>query len=92
MAARLASGCLEPALPAPGREARAIAARSWYAGLALPAASRAAFARLVEATSHEERGELADALRQVIDCAADYLDRPARQEMQRLAESLDLMA
>ena len=88
MAARLAAGCLEPAIPALARDARCVAARAWYAALALPASTRVPFARLVDATAGEARSTVAEALRNLLAAVERFLDAPSRLEIERLAGAL----
>ena len=74
-------------LGAEARGARAAAARSWLASLALPANLRVPFARLVDAsalTMLEARAALA----KVIEVTSSHLDVPARTELEILLQAL----
>jgi hypothetical protein len=75
------------ALPPTTRVARATAARSWLSAMALPASTRTALARLVDATAGEGEA-LAAALRNVITVTADALDAGAHSELEKLAQTL----
>jgi hypothetical protein len=89
MVARLARGMLPAAeLPAPVRAARAAAARSWLASLALPAAGRVPLARAVDATGGEDRAAVAAALRHLLATVGARLDAAAAAELQLLAAAL----
>jgi hypothetical protein len=91
--ARLVSAVVPPnALSAPVRAARANAARQWLSTLALPAALRAPFSRLAEATSGADRAVQRTALRAVIDAAAPVLDGHSRAELEKLYEELHELA
>lgn len=88
LAARLADDArTNDGLPQATRAERAQAARGWLAGMALPANLRVPFARLLDATAGELPA-LSAALDGVIALANDYLDPPARSELQQLAQSL----
>ncbi len=88
--ARLVSGVLPPnALAAPARLARATAARHWLSALTLPAAMRAPFARLADATGNGDLPAVQTALRAVIDAAQRGLDAPSRAELERLLADLE---
>lgn len=69
------------------RAARASAARSWLAAMALPSAVRPALTRLVEASSGDGLA-LRSALRNVITITADYLDTAAISDLEKLAQAL----
>jgi hypothetical protein len=85
MAARLAAGSLDPDPLAPSARARrAAGARRWFAALALPAAARAPFARLVDASAGDSRAALAVALDGTAAAAAPHLDEPAAAELREL--------
>ena len=86
-AARLADGALSPlSLPAIARAERAVSARLWFASLALPPATRAPFARLLEASAEDDQASLADALRTVLQVVEPHLDAGAIAELERLAQ------
>ena len=68
------------------RGQRAVAARVWFAGLALPATLRTLFGRLVDASAGDDRRELGFRLSAVAEAAARFLDDPARAEMNALLE------
>lgn len=89
MAARLVAGALGPdAPPSAAREARAASARSWFAGLAVPATTRLPFARLADASAGSDRCALAEALTTVIRVTEDHLDAESRAELEGLLERL----
>ena len=89
MAARLAAGALAPPrFGAEGRAARAAAARGWFAALAVPAATRIPFARLVEATAGGSAEEVAATLAAVATVTAGSLDGGARAELEQLVGAL----
>jgi hypothetical protein len=91
LTARLVNGLLPPnALTAPARVTRAAAAKHWLSALALPAALKAPFARLAEATAKDETSDAQSALRAVITAAGATLDAPSRAELERLASDLEL--
>ena len=69
------------------RKARAVAAKTWLASLALPASTRAAFTRLVEATAGDGSG-LSALLESVIDLTRSQLDGAARGELEALLKAL----
>ena len=75
------------ALPEETRVARANAARSGLAGMALPSAVRPALTRLVDASGGDALG-LRPALRIVITITADYLDTAAISDLEKLAQAL----
>ena len=82
LAARLVVGALPPQpLPQGVRATRANGARAWLASLALPAALRQTFARLVDATTEVDRELLEPALRAVIDVTSPQLDPGALAEL-----------
>jgi len=89
IAARLVAGVIEPfPLLQPLRKARADAARVWLTSVALPATTRTAVLKLIDATSGEDRRVVAQALAKVTDVTAPHLDRGARSELERLAARL----
>ena len=86
--ARLAHGLRSPdPMTAPDRVARAASAKVWLASLALPAATRAPFARCVEATANSPL-QVAGALRALIAATAMHLDGSAVHELERLTRQL----
>lgn len=87
VAARLALGCREPAIAVAERAVRAAAARSWVGSLALPAAVRAAVAKVADASAGEPPGDLGSSLARVMEVTAGQVDGAARLELQRLAAS-----
>jgi hypothetical protein len=92
MAARLASLAADAqsgdTATSEARGQRAAAARTWFAGLALPAALRTLFGRLVDASAGNDRRELGLRLSAVAEAASRFLDEPARAEMSALVERL----
>ena len=87
--ARLASGCMEPAIGTPERTARAAAARSWLGSLNLPPGIRNAVTRVADASAGESPAAVAAALVKVMEVTAGQVDGHARLELQRLTASLD---
>jgi hypothetical protein len=85
MAARLAAGLTVHSVPSSARGARAVAARAWLTGLALPPALRTPLARVVDASAGEDRLRLAQHLRALSHVASEWLDSPSRSELERLA-------
>ena len=86
MAARLVAGTLPPdPLPLAVRAARAKAARTWLASLALPAPVRAPLARVADASGRDAPAELAAALGAVIAAARRQLDAASITELESLA-------
>ncbi len=84
-AARFASASVGAVrLPRPLREARAAAARVWFATLALPARARLAAQRVVDASAGDDRQAVAAGLEELIDVAAPVLDRAASAELRAL--------
>ena len=67
------------------RSHRAAAARTWFAGLALPATLRTLFAKLVDATAGNDRAEMARLLSAMNEAVGPLLDEPAHAELERLA-------
>jgi hypothetical protein len=93
VAARLAAGLLPPhALEPDVRAGRATAARPWLATLALPAALRVPFARLVDATGQPDAAAVVTALERVQAGIAEQLDAASRAELDELAQSLRRIA
>jgi hypothetical protein len=91
LAARLVMGALPPQpLPQGVRATRANGARAWLASLALPAALRQAFARLVDATAAADRETLEPALRAVIDVTNPLLDAGANAELHEVLRLVDV--
>jgi hypothetical protein len=90
VAARLAAPIAHAAaaLPLTIRAARAAGARSWLATLTLPAAVRAAFIRVADATTRDDRAALVPALAAMVDAAGRALDPRARAELDTLARQL----
>lgn len=90
LAARLAAERLGPApLPDAARATRDAGSRSWLGTLTLPAPVRAPLARCLEGATGNSAIELAGAVRQLAGAAAEYLDAPARAELDLLATQLD---
>lgn len=88
MLARLCAVLLAPGTLSPSvRGARAAAARSWLASLALPAALRANCVKLAEASATDASTAL-QSLNEVIAVTAPTLDQSAHSELVRLAERL----
>lgn len=88
VAARLAAAVLPTGVPLPIRAARAAGARTWLATLSMPAAARAAFARLADATGKDDRTAVANALSTIADVASGALDAGSRAELDALARQL----
>ena len=88
VAARLIVGATSAPLPLRVRSARATAARRWVATLTLPAATRAAFLRVAQATAGDDRPSLAAAAAALIDAVAPALDPRARAELETLSSLL----
>ena len=87
--ARLAVGCLPDSTLGPeDRAARAAAARTWLASLALPVPVRAPLVKVIESTRHDSRPAVAAAIVTVADITASYLDGPALAELRALATEL----
>jgi hypothetical protein len=88
LVARLVDDCL-PAkeLPIDARKTRSTAARGWLASAALPAAVRTPITKLADVTAGEI-AEVAPALASVIAATSNYLDAPARLELDRLARAI----
>jgi hypothetical protein len=85
-AARMVEGAagLHP-LPEPLRKARASAARSWLAALALPSASRQAIARAIDASAGDDRVALAEAWEEVVALVTPATDLATRAELRRVS-------
>jgi hypothetical protein len=81
----------ENGLAAPMRIERAGNARSWLSTVALPAPIRQPLARLID-SSGGGPGAASQALRAVIAVTAEFLDRAARLELEKLAETLETQA
>lgn len=89
MVARLAQGMRLPSpLPVEVRRARAEQAKAWLSALTLAAKTRAALLRGMGASAQGDRTVMAETLLGVTDVTAAHLDRTARLELARLAESL----
>ncbi len=89
MVARLAVALLPGTLlPLGARVARAAAARTWLASLALPAPLRAPLNKVIESTREDVSSAVAAALVTVADVAASYLDGPSLAELRALAAQL----
>ncbi len=89
LAARLVDDVLdEKGLAAPVRVERAASARSWLSTLVLPVPVRQPLARLIDSSAGGADGA-SRALRAVIAVTAEFLDRAARLELERLAETLE---
>ena len=88
LSARLAQGVTPDHTLHPGeRASRAAAAKVWLASLALPAATRVPFARLVESSTGTPL-QVAGALRSLVAAAGVHLDAPSVQELEKLARLL----
>lgn len=92
MAARLASLLVEPpggeTPSAESRAERTTAARTWLAGLAMPAPLRSQVARVMDASAGDDRAGLAERLAALTASVARFLDEPSRAELDALAERL----
>ena len=89
MAARLADAALlDVPLSAATRVTRAAGARHWCSSLTLPAAARIPLARVVDASEHGERKQLAETLASFAAVAASLLDAPSRGELSDLVAAL----
>ena len=89
VACRLASAHLSRDLPTPVRAARAAAARSWLSSLNLPAPTRAALGKVVDASATDNAAATGAALRKVTEVTATIVDPAARSELNQLAELLE---
>ena len=89
LAARLAHDALpDRAISREARAERATGARHWLSVLALPSAPvRANLAKLIEASAGSP-GEAAEALGGVMAVTAQFLEGPARSELEQLARAL----
>lgn len=88
LTARLAEGAMpEEGLPIAERVSRASAAKVWLASMALPAATRVPFARLVDATTGPASA-IGAAVRAVMSATDAFLDSASTQELDRLARRL----
>jgi hypothetical protein len=89
MCAHLVVGTLpDSALPAEMRARRAAGARAWLAAIALPAAARAPFARLIDAAGQQDPAVTRQALRGVLDAVGRSLDVASKRELERLGALL----
>lgn len=89
LAARLVDGVAGTyPLSPPLRRARATAAKTWLSALALPAQTRAVFARLIDLTVQDDRRILADAWDSLTAFVAPALDLAAKTELRRLSAAL----
>ncbi len=89
VAARLTATALPPVpLAVAVRAQRAAAARAWLAAMAIPATTRVALARWIDATGREDRDALGAALRPALDAVTKVLNAPARRELDALAEQV----
>ena len=79
-------------LPESLRRARANAARSWLAALALPNASRATIGRAIEASAGADRDALAQAWEAVVALVSPGSDLAARAELRRVSLMLGSVA
>lgn len=93
LAARLTDAVSGPhPLPSSVRRARAAAARTWLASLALPASARSLLQRVLDATGADDHGSLATAWEGVLTHVAPSLDPAGKSELQRLASALGASA
>jgi len=89
LAARLVDDVLdEKGLAAPVRVERAKSERGRLSALILPAPVRLQMARLIDSSAGGAEAA-SRALRAVIAVTAEFLDRAARLELERLAETLE---
>jgi hypothetical protein len=89
MVARLAQGMRLPhPLPVEARRARSEQAKNWLSSLTVPSKTRTALLRGILVSAQGDRTVMAEALSGVTDVTAAFLDRVARSELTRLAESL----
>ena len=90
LAARLAHDALaEREIALEIRAERAASAKTWLSTLALPTATRAALAALMDASGTSGNG-VAPAIRGVLEATTNRLDRATRTELERLAETFEL--
>ena len=88
-AARMVEGAAGPhPLPEPLRRARANAARSWLAALAIPQASRALIAKAIEASAGTDREALSHAWEAVVNLITPGTDMAVRAELRRVSLTL----
>ena len=93
LGARLVTAFLPPFPLAPAlRTSRAAAARVWLAGLTLPAATRTALSRLVDASGGDSPPAAAAAVRRVVGAASAQLDAASLAELGRIADALERLA
>lgn len=89
MAARIARASVgATALPLPLRQARAAAARMWFATLTLPARARLAAQRVVDASATADRQSLAAGLEELTEVASGVLDRASHLELRALVRAI----
>lgn len=89
MAARLAESAGPGApLAAAVRRARAAGARTWLASLTVPAATRGAVARVVDATADDDLPTLAAAMRELATAVAAVLDPASLAELAQVTAAL----
>lgn len=72
-------------LPESLRRARAHAARTWLAALALPAAPRATIARAIDASAGADRDALSQAWEAVVVLVTPTADLATRAELRRVS-------
>lgn len=83
--AHLVAGTLpEHALPVIARAQRSAGARAWLGAIALPAASRASVARVIDACGRDDLGVVQQTLRALLDGIGRSLDSASRRELERL--------
>lgn len=88
-AARMVEGAAgHHPLPESLRKARANAARSWLASLALPPAARQVIARAIDGSAGPDRAALALAWEAVVSLVAPGADLAARAELRRVSNML----
>jgi hypothetical protein len=88
MAARFANANVGAArLSKTQRESRAAASRVWFSTLALPARARLAAQQVVDASAREDTASLASSLEELVEVAAQVLDRGASLELRSLARA-----
>jgi hypothetical protein len=85
-AARMVEGAAGPhQLPESLRRARANAARSWLAALALPNSSRATIARAIETSAGADRAAISQAWEAVVTLITPGADMAVRAELRRVS-------
>lgn len=88
--ARLVDGAVGPLpLSEPARVARSAAARTWLAGIGLPAGTRAALTRVVDAcgaSGAPDGGRIARAITDALRLTGEHLDPHARAELEPFAK------